>query len=151
MLNTVLSRWLSSLKLSRVVPSDSAAKIARRRSWYRGAGTAAQDSSSRSNFIIHSTKAFDYYTVFKVLLYSYGAYFTFTQVISYLNRKGEKKKKKQPLHRLQVELLNDKLQSYSDSFREASTDVAIGTPSTLKGSIRRGRDPQLLIEVSHPF
>jgi hypothetical protein len=133
----------------------------RRRGSYRGRAPQQQQQSSQGNNSNPSIKAFDYsgysgaaMTAFKVMFYSYAAYFTYTQLSSLINPKADStasaagKKKKQQLC-LQVESLENKLQSYSDSFREASTVGATGTVSngSRKQSMHRGRDPQLLMEV----
>lgn len=153
MMNSLRSRWLllsSSLKkLSHNAPSDSAAATrgARRRGWYRGGGGGPmgyhqqqQSTQNRS-----SSSSSPVITALKVIVYSYTAYYAYTQASSFINPKvdtatGKKKKQQQPLLCLQVESLDHKLQSYSDSFREVST----GTASNARGSMHRGRVPQLL-------
>ena len=167
MLNSLWSRWLllpsSSLKNHHNVSlsSSAAARGMRRRGSYRGRAPQQQQQSSQGNNSNPSIKAFDYsgysgaaMTAFKVMFYSYAAYFTYTQLSSLINPKADStapaagKKKKQQLC-LQVESLENKLQSYSDSFREALTVGATGTVSngSRKQSMHRGRDPQLLMEV----
>ena len=167
MLNSLWSRWLllpfSSLKNPHNVSlnSSAAARGMRRRGSYRGRAPQQQQQSSQGSSSSPSIKAFDYsgysgaaMTAFKAIFYSYAAYFAYTQVSSLINPKADStasaagKKKKQQLC-LQVESLENKLQSYSDSFREASTVGATGTVSngSRKQSMQRGRDPQLLMEV----
>ena len=94
-------------------------------------------------------KAFDYSvysgaakTAFKMVFYSYAAYFIYTQASSFIATARKKKKKEKQLC-LQVETLDHKLQSYSDSFREASN-------GTRGQSLHRGRDSQLKMEVRIP-
>jgi hypothetical protein len=135
----------------------------RRRGCYRG--KAPQQSAQGSSSSSPAIKAFDYsgfsgaaMTAFKVIFYSYAAYFAYTQVSGFINPKADStasaagRKKKQQQLCLQVELLDNKLQSYSYSFREASTVGATGTVSNgSRGqSMHRGRDPKLLMEVHSP-